>query len=348
MKAYVVTAPHEGGVQEVPDAVAAEGQVVVDIHRVGVCGTDMEFWTGEMAYLHQGTSHYPMRLGHEWCGVVAELGPGVDASWLGRRVIGDTMIGCGQCDRCRSGRHHVCAERSELGVRGTFPGALAERLAVPVSAVVALPDSVDDAAGAMVEPGGNALRSVWGAGLSGGDRVLILGTGTMGLLAAEFARAAGVEVHLMGRSHETLEFTRGRGLRGDVARERAAVAAMGCGDRRLNRGITPRTCARPRRTRQACCIHRVVRDAEPHRHAHDGAEGRHRRRHPRRIASPCRDDRALRERPRRPPFAHSGDCCAGARRRCALRLATRQRACAVRRSTSTPGCRRRTSNGAST
>ena len=93
MKAYVVTAPYEGGVQDVPDAVAADGEVVVDIHRVGVCGTDMEFWTGEMAYLHQGMSHYPMRLGHEWCGVVSSLGVGVEPAWLGRRVIGDTMIG---------------------------------------------------------------------------------------------------------------------------------------------------------------------------------------------------------------------------------------------------------------
>jgi len=214
MRAYVVTAPHEGGVQDVPDSVAGDGEVVVDVHRVGVCGTDMEFWTGEMAYLHQGVSQYPMRLGHEWCGVVSVLGAGVDASWLGRRVIGDTMIGCGHCDRCRSGRHHVCADRSEFGVRGTFPGALAERLAVPASALVAVPDSVDDAAGAMVEPGGNALRAVWGAALSAGDRVLVLGTGTMGLLAAEFARAAGVEVHLMGHSREKVEFTRGRGHAG--------------------------------------------------------------------------------------------------------------------------------------
>ena len=214
MKAYVVTAPHEGGVQDVADAVARDGEVVVDMHRVGVCGTDMEFWTGEMAYLQTGISHYPMRLGHEWCGVVSALGDGVDAAWLGRRVVGDTMIGCGDCDRCRSGRHHVCETRSELGVRGSFPGALAERLAVPASALVPLPDSVDDAAGAMVEPGGNALRAVWGAALSDGDRVLILGTGTMGLLAAEFARAAGVEVHLMGRSAETLKFTRGRGYAG--------------------------------------------------------------------------------------------------------------------------------------
>jgi threonine dehydrogenase-like Zn-dependent dehydrogenase len=208
MKAFVVTAPREGSVQEVPDPVALAGQVVVDIHRVGVCGTDVEFWTGEMAYLHHGHAHYPMRLGHEWCGVVSALGDEVDDSWFGRRVTGDTMIGCGRCRRCRSGHHNVCDDRVEIGIRGGFPGALAERLAVPVSALLALPDEVDDIAGAMVEPGGNALRSVRGAALTPGDRALVLGTGTIGLLAAEFARAAGAEVHLMGASAPGIGFAR--------------------------------------------------------------------------------------------------------------------------------------------
>jgi threonine dehydrogenase-like Zn-dependent dehydrogenase len=221
MKAFVVTAAREGSVQDVPDPVADEGQVVVDIHRAGVCGTDVEFWTGEMAYLHQGHARYPMRLGHEWCGVVSALGPGVDSAWRGRRVTGDTMLGCGHCSRCRSGHHNVCEDRVEIGIRGGFPGALAERLAVPATALLALPDSVDDAAGAMVEPGGNALRAVRGAALSAGDRVLMLGTGTMGLLAAEFARADGAEVHLMGRSAASLVFPRTLGFvdvweRGDL------------------------------------------------------------------------------------------------------------------------------------
>lgn len=214
MKAFVVTAPHEGGIQEVPDPIAQRGQVIIDIHRVGVCGTDVEFWTGEMAYLHQGDAHYPMRLGHEWCGAVSAVGGGVDEAWLGRRVTGDTMIGCGQCHRCLSGRHNVCKDRFEIGIRGGFPGALAEKLAVPATTLFVLPDSVDDAAGAMVEPGGNALRSVWGATLSKGDRALVLGNATIGLLVAEFVRAEGVEVHLMGRSQRSLDFTRSLGFGG--------------------------------------------------------------------------------------------------------------------------------------
>jgi threonine dehydrogenase-like Zn-dependent dehydrogenase len=219
LKAFVVTAPHEGAIRDVPDPVASEGTVIVDVHRTGICGTDVEFWTGDMAYLHQGHATYPMRLGHEWCGVVSAVGAGVDAGWLGRRVTGDTMIGCGHCDRCRSGRHNVCEDRVEIGIRGGAAGALAERLAVPATALFALPDSVDDAAGAMVEPGGNALRSVRAAALEVRDRVLVLGNGTLGLLVAAFARADGAEVHLMGRSRATLDFAATLGFAGVWERE---------------------------------------------------------------------------------------------------------------------------------
>ncbi len=214
MKAFVVTGPQHGAIDEVPNPVAGAGEAVIDVRRAGVCGTDVEFWTGEMAYLHQGHAGYPMRLGHEWCGVVSAIGAGVDPTWLGRRVTGDTMIGCGQCSRCKAGRHNVCENRVEIGIRGGAPGALAEQLAVPVAALLALPDTVDDTAGAMVEPGGNALRSVRAAALEPGDRVLVLGNGTLGLLVAEFARADGAEVHLMGRSTKSLEFAATLGFAG--------------------------------------------------------------------------------------------------------------------------------------
>ena len=214
MRAFVVTGPGECAVQDVDPPSPAPGEVVVDVARVGVCGTDLEFFTGEMAYLHDGHAAYPMRLGHEWCGVVSAMGTGVQEAWLGRRVAGDTMLGCGRCHRCRSGRQHLCQDRFEVGIRGGKPGALAEQLAVPASSLVALPDIVDDAAGAMVEPGANALRAVWGADVHPGDRVLVLGPGTIGTLAAQFARAAGAEVHVLGEREPSLSFARSLGLDG--------------------------------------------------------------------------------------------------------------------------------------
>ena len=214
MRAFVLTGPRESEVQDVAPPVAAEGQVVIDVQRVGVCGTDVEFFTGEMQYLHEGFAEYPLRIGHEWMGTVASVGDGVDPDWIGRRVTGDTMLGCGACRRCLAGRQHVCEFRYEVGIRGGFAGALAEQLAMPVTALHALPDSVDHALGALVEPGGNALRSVWGANLGRGDRVLVLGPGTIGLLVAMFARAEGAEVHLMGRSRRAIDFAKALGFAG--------------------------------------------------------------------------------------------------------------------------------------
>lgn len=212
MRAFVLTAVGRCEVQEVPVPVPAPGEVVVDVERVGLCGTDIEFFTGEMAYLHQGHSSYPMRLGHEWAGRVAAVGAGVDAAWTGRRVMGDTMLGCGTCRRCRRGHQHVCDKRQEVGVRDGRPGALAEQLAIPVSSLHVLPDTVDAALGALVEPGGNALRAAQAAELQPGDRALVLGPGTIGLLVAMFARAVGAEVHLMGKTDDSLTFARALGF----------------------------------------------------------------------------------------------------------------------------------------
>jgi len=212
MRAFVLTGPGAGEVQDVPAPVAAPGEVVVDVERVGVCGTDVEFFTGEMAYLHSGHAAYPLVLGHEWCGVVASVGDGVPDEWVGRRVMGDTMLGDGTCRRCRRGHQHVCEHRQEVGIRGGRPGALAEQLAVPASSLHALPPQLDPVLGALVEPGGNALRAAQAAGVTAGDRALVIGPGTIGLLVAMFLRAEGVEVHLLGRSDRSLEVARRLGF----------------------------------------------------------------------------------------------------------------------------------------
>ncbi|GAA1031442.1 alcohol dehydrogenase catalytic domain-containing protein [Virgisporangium ochraceum] len=197
---------------DVPEPVAGPGEVVVDVERAGVCGTDVEFFTGEMAYLHSGDAAYPMRIGHEWCGVVASVGPSVDPSWVGRRVTGDTMLGCSSCARCLSGRQHLCATRYEIGIRGGWPGALASSLLVPARALVPLPSTVDATVGALVEPGGNALRAFRAAGVSSGERLLVVGPGAIGLLVALVARSFGVDVHLLGVTRPSLEFARSLGF----------------------------------------------------------------------------------------------------------------------------------------
>lgn len=219
MRALVITAPGHAEIQDVPKPQPGPDDVVIDVQRAGICGTDIEFFTGEMQYLHSGLASFPIRIGHEWMGTVREVGTNVPNSWLGRRVTGDTMLGCGACARCAAGRQHVCEFRAELGIQGGWAGALADQVVIPARALHALPDEIDDAVGALVEPGGNAFRAVQGADVQAGERLLVLGAGTIGILCAMFARAAGVEVHLLGRSPRSLEFSRSLGFTDVWSRE---------------------------------------------------------------------------------------------------------------------------------
>jgi threonine dehydrogenase-like Zn-dependent dehydrogenase len=212
MRAFVITGPGRAEVRDVPRQEPGPGEVVVDVERAGVCGTDVELFAGTLAYLNSREAEYPIRIGHEWAGVVSAVGTGVDPAWIGRRVTGDTMLGCRRCERCASGRQHLCADRFEIGIRNGWPGALAEQLPVPVPALQPLPGTVDAVLGALVEPGGNATRAVHAAGLAPGERLLVLGPGTIGLLTALIAAAQGVEVHLMGLEPESLDFARSLGF----------------------------------------------------------------------------------------------------------------------------------------
>ncbi len=212
MRAFVLLGARQYAVADVPRPVPAAGEAVIDVERVGLCGTDVEFFTGEMTYLREGHSSYPMRLGHEWAGTVSAVGGGVDPGWVGRRVMGDTMIGDGTCRRCLRGHQHVCDHRDEVGVRDGRPGALAEQIAVPVRSLHELPSGVDAVLGALVEPGGNALRSARATQTGPGDRALVLGLGTIGVLVSLFLRAQGVEVHLLDRSPRSLDFARALGF----------------------------------------------------------------------------------------------------------------------------------------
>lgn len=216
MKALVFTGPGSAEILEVPDPRARAGEAVIAIELAGICGTDTELFRGDMAYFAQGLAKYPLRPGHEWCGRVVEIGAGVNPEWLGLRVTGDTMLGCGQCARCLRNMHHVCENRFEVGVRGGWPGALAERLVVPIASLYRLPDAVSAIAGAMVEPGGNAIRAVWACNIHEGDRVLVWGTATVGLLSALFARSFGADVTVVGRRAQPVEFARSLGLAATV------------------------------------------------------------------------------------------------------------------------------------
>jgi threonine dehydrogenase-like Zn-dependent dehydrogenase len=214
VKAFLVPSAGRGVVDEVAAPTADAGQVVIDVLRAGICGTDVSIFQREDGSGRQPRTHRPFRPGHEWSGRVVGLGAEVPAEWLGRRVTGDTMIGCNHCARCADGRHHVCEERVEIGVRGDWPGALAEQLVMPIRSLYELPDAVSDEAGAMVEPGANAYRAVASAGIRPGFRVLVAGPGTIGLLCLLHALTFDADVHVLGVDAAALDLATQLGARG--------------------------------------------------------------------------------------------------------------------------------------
>jgi threonine dehydrogenase-like Zn-dependent dehydrogenase len=227
MRALVVHGPHDARVDDVPVPAPAAGELLVRVDRAGICGTDIELFTGEMAYYARGRTHHPLRLGHEWTGTVVATGSASEGLWLGRRVIGDTMLGCGSCADCRGGRQHICADRREVGVTDGWPGMLAEYALIPTRFAHYVPEAVGVDAAALVEPGANALRAVRAAAVGPRGRLLIMGDGTIGLLATLFAVEAGAEVTVSGLLPERLALAGRLGahrtLGVDAVTERAAA-----------------------------------------------------------------------------------------------------------------------------
>src|SRR3954447_2574140 len=117
---------------ERPDPAPGEGELLIAPSAVGICGTDVEIFEGSLAYFRMGLASYPIVPGHEWTGEVVDVGRGVAGFAVGDRVVGEVAIGCGVCARCRAGRSHLCARRTETGIVH-MDGAMASRLVLPAA-----------------------------------------------------------------------------------------------------------------------------------------------------------------------------------------------------------------------
>ena len=194
------------GLTERPEPVAAAGQVVLDVQAAGICGTDIHIVDDEFR------SWPPVTMGHEVCGVVAEVGEGVDAVWLGTRVVSETYFStCGQCAYCRSDRRNLCLERRSIG--SAVDGAFAPRLVVPAANLYRVPDELPSEAAALTEPLACVCQCLCDPNLvSPGDRVLVVGPGPIGLIAAQLARALGGAAHVRGLPRDALRLQKAEEL----------------------------------------------------------------------------------------------------------------------------------------
>ena len=184
------------GLLERPVGKPSPDEVLVAVIAAGICGTDLHIIDDEFP------SQPPVIMGHEVTGTVAVVGDRVDAEWLGSRVAVETYFSyCERCAHCRAGRPNLCDRRRSIG--SAVDGGFAPWLLVPARNLHRLPDQVGRDAGALTEPLACVTNLLFDPGVVGvGDRVLVTGPGTMGILTAQAARAAGGEVVLAGLARD--------------------------------------------------------------------------------------------------------------------------------------------------
>jgi L-iditol 2-dehydrogenase len=225
MTAAVLYAPGDLRVERAPVPTPGAGEVLVKVAACGVCGSDVP------RVLVKGTYRFPLIPGHEFAGLVAALGEGVDDWRLGDRVTVFPLLPCSECAWCRLGVYEVCDDYDYLGSRCN--GAFAEYVAAPAWNLVRVPDSVPLRHAAMSEPAACALHAVRPAGLQEGNLVAVLGAGPIGLMLAQWARGMGAgRVVVADIIDEKLAVARNLGFEAtcNVRREPLSQAIAAAGD----------------------------------------------------------------------------------------------------------------------
>jgi 2-desacetyl-2-hydroxyethyl bacteriochlorophyllide A dehydrogenase len=187
MKALVYTQPNEVQLLDQPDPTLQAGEVILKIDAVGICGSDMHAYHG-----HDPRRKPGLILGHEFCGTVVESAS--EHYRKGVRVTGNPLITCGVCEYCVQGRNNLCSNRTMVGM--TRPGAFAQYMSIPAASLIDMPQDMPSTHAAVTEPAATALHAI---NLSmrvmarpvQECRVLILGGGAIGMLAALLLKSYG-------------------------------------------------------------------------------------------------------------------------------------------------------------
>lgn len=199
-------------------------EALIRIRLAGICSTDLELAAG----------YYPFTgvPGHEFVGEVVEA---PDPAWVGRRVVGEINAVCGTCGHCRGGRQTHCAKRTVLGIVGR-DGALAQYTTLPLASLHRVPDALSDEQAVFTEPLAAALEILEQVAIRPGDRVLLLGAGRLGQLAARTLAPTGCDLSVVARHPRQRDLLAAQGIRvlaaGDLpaAHWDVVVEATGSGE----------------------------------------------------------------------------------------------------------------------
>jgi threonine 3-dehydrogenase len=184
----LVKAKREPGLvmMDVPMPEVGPNDVLIRIHKSAICGTDVHIWKWDA--WSQKTIPVPMHVGHEYAGVVAQIGSAVTGFKVGDRVSGEGHIVCGHCRNCRAGKRHLCPNTKGVGVNR--PGSFAEYLSIPAVNAFKLSDEISDDVASIFDPYGNAVHTALSFDMVGED-VIITGAGPIGIMAVAICKHVG-------------------------------------------------------------------------------------------------------------------------------------------------------------
>lgn len=200
MKAAVLHAPKDLRVEAAPNPSPAPGEVLVRVRASGLCGTDDRIWSGERPV------KYPLILGHEFIGEVTRIGEGVRRVGPGDRVAIEPNYSCGVCGLCVEGNRNLCLSRTAIGI--DVHGGFAEQVVVPEACCWPAPSGLTDDQLLLTEPLAVVVRAVNRSHARPGECAVVLGAGTLGLLALQVLRARGVKVLALSRTNRRLDVAR--------------------------------------------------------------------------------------------------------------------------------------------
>lgn len=205
MKTIRILKPGEIQLCEEKIPIPKKDEVLCKVKCVGICGTDHSIYSGEFSDMVK----FPLRPGHEWSGIVEQVGENVTYYKPGDHVVGESGVSCGICAECTKGNKYYCKNTQSVGTINAWDGAMGEFELFPARDLIKLPNNIGFEQAALIEPAANAIMAIDEAPVRPGDTVIIMGTGPIGIAAVAITRLYGAhKIIAVGRSGFKLELCR--------------------------------------------------------------------------------------------------------------------------------------------
>lgn len=213
MKVFFSEGYGKGSIKELPVPKAYADRVLVKVCYCGICGTDQDLFSSDCSFVENGLVTYPIRPGHEWSGIVEEVGSEVVDFKIGDRVVGDNGVSCEKCENCIKGEFSKCKHLLNVGtIDPIYDGAFAEYFLIPARHLHKIPDGLSLKEASLAEPLSVAYGGIKHMNITENSVVAIIGTGCIGMAAVVLSKCLRAKkVIMIGRNPKKLEAAKALG-----------------------------------------------------------------------------------------------------------------------------------------